>query len=118
MNPEHSLPKVYDCIIIGGGPAGLSTAIYLARFNRTVLVVDNNKGRSSWPQINENYLGFPKGISARRLRLFGRKQAQRFGAEFLSEYVKSVEKAENGLFIVESEKLTFLSKTIVFANGV
>ena len=54
---------LYDSIIIGGGPAGLSAAIYMARFNRKVLVVDSGHGgRWHTHELNENYLGFPEGI--------------------------------------------------------
>ena len=71
--------SVFDCAIIGGGPAGLSAAIYLGRFLRSVLVIDDGEGRSTYPQINENYLGFPDGIAATDLRKLGKKQAEKFG---------------------------------------
>src|SRR5205823_614836 len=55
---------VYDCAIIGGGPAGLSAAVYMGRMRRTVLVIDDQSGRSTWHQVNRNYLGFPDGVHA------------------------------------------------------
>jgi len=75
-------PSCTTAIIVGTGPAGLSASIYLARFNRTVLVIDDGQGRSTGHQENENYLGFPRGTHARELRMRGCKQAKRFGAEF------------------------------------
>ncbi len=56
---------MYDALILGGGPAGLSAAVYLGRFTRRVLVLDSGAGRSSFAQNNENYLGFPNGITTR-----------------------------------------------------
>src|SRR5437764_9346424 len=81
---------VYDSLIVGGGPAGLSAAIYLARFNRSVLVIDAGEGRSTSHETNENYLGFPEGIASRDLRERGRRQAQRFGVDFADGCVLEV----------------------------
>jgi len=64
----------YDCVVVGGGPSGLSAAIYLARYNRSVIVADDGDGRSTTHEINENYLGFPDGIAATELRALGRRQ--------------------------------------------
>src|SRR5512140_3036491 len=74
---------VFDCVIIGGGPAGRSAAVNLGRMRRSVLVIDDRDGRSLWSQINRNYLGFPDGIPAAEIRLQGRRQAARYGARFL-----------------------------------
>ncbi len=64
----------YEVLVIGGGPAGLSAALTLARYERRVAVFDTCRGRSTWHQINHNYLGFPGGIAARDLRARGREQ--------------------------------------------
>ncbi|MFF2201210.1 FAD-dependent oxidoreductase [Streptomyces sp. NPDC058145] len=57
-----------DAVVVGGGPAGLSAALYLARYNREVLVFDTGHGRSTHHQTNHNYLGFPGGIPTVDLR--------------------------------------------------
>jgi thioredoxin reductase (NADPH) len=72
-----------DCAVVGGGPAGLSAAVNLARMRRSVMVIDDRDGRSLWSQVNRNYLGFPDGIPAAEIRLLGRRQAARYGARFL-----------------------------------
>ena len=72
-----------DCAIVGGGPAGLSAAVNMARMRRNVLVIDDRDGRSLWSQTNRNYLGFPDGIAAAEIRLQGRRQAANYGARFL-----------------------------------
>ena len=82
--------KTYDCIILGGGPAGLSAAVYMGRFLRSALVIDAGRGRAAGHQVNENYLGFPGGIKVRRLRELGRRQAGRFGVEFADDTVTCV----------------------------
>lgn len=75
--------RMVDCAIVGGGPAGLSAAVNLARMRRNVLVIDDRDGRSLWSQTNRNYLGFPDGIAASEIRRQGRRQAARYGARFL-----------------------------------
>lgn len=74
MTARDADPDEYDVLVIGGGPAGLSAALYLARYDRRVALFDLGRGRSTWHQVNHNYLGFPGGISARELRERGRRQ--------------------------------------------
>ena len=50
-----------DCLIIGGGPAGLTAAIYLARFHLDIMVVDAGKSRAGWIPCTHNHAGFPDG---------------------------------------------------------
>ena len=78
-----------DCAIVGGGPAGLSAAVNLARMRRNVVVIDDRDGRSLWSQTNRNYLGFPEGIPAAEIRRQGRRQAANYGARFLRGRVTS-----------------------------
>ena len=52
-----------DCLIVGGGPAGLTAAIYLARFHLDILVVDDGKGRAASIPCTRKLAGFPGGIS-------------------------------------------------------
>ena len=80
QSPSATAPAI-DCLVIGGGPAGLSAAIQLGRLRRTCAVVDDEAGRSLWSQVTRNHLGFPDGVSAADLRLLGQRQAVRYGAE-------------------------------------
>ncbi len=95
--PDGAPDPVYDCAIVGGGPAGLSAAVNLARMRRSVLVIDDRDGRSLWSQINRNYLGFPDGIPATEIRLLGRRQAATYGAGFLLGRVTAAT-SDGGLF--------------------
>jgi thioredoxin reductase (NADPH) len=65
---------LFEALVIGGGPAGLSAALYLARYDRHVALFDAGRGRSTWHQVNQNYLGFPGGVPACELRRLGRQQ--------------------------------------------
>jgi thioredoxin reductase (NADPH) len=109
---------VYDCLIVGGGPAGLSAAIYMGRFLRTVLVLDEGRGRSSFAQINDNYLGFPEGVAVKELRELGEKQAQRFGAQFSKTRVDKMRREPDQSFVAETPEGEFRGKTVVLCAGV
>jgi thioredoxin reductase (NADPH) len=108
---------MYDALIIGAGPAGLSAAVYLARFTRRVLVLDAGAGRSSFAQRNDNYLGFPEGVTTRELRELGRKQAERFGAEFKMCRVERLEQVDGGFRAYTTEG-DYEGRTVLFATGV
>jgi thioredoxin reductase (NADPH) len=70
-----------DCLIVGGGPAGLTAAIYLARFQRRVLVVDDGNSRAALIPESHNYPGFAGGISGPELLASLREQASRYGVQ-------------------------------------
>lgn len=109
--------KLFDSIVIGAGPAGMSAAIYLARYNRTCLAIDIGTGRSTSHEINENYLGFPKGIHIEELRELGREQAERFGVEFVQDKVTTINRKDS-VFHLRGGKNDFLSQSVVIATGV
>jgi len=108
-----------DALVIGGGPAGLSAAVYLGRACRSVAVVDCKRpGRSDYAQVNHNYLGFPEGIAALELSARGREQAERFGARFYEAEVARLWQAE-GLFAAEAPGgLILHGRAVVLATGV
>jgi thioredoxin reductase (NADPH) len=71
----------YDVIIVGAGPAGLTAAIYLARFRRRALVLDGGMSRASWIPESHNTPGFPHGVSGSELLRRLREQASQFGVK-------------------------------------
>lgn len=83
-----SFPK-FDVIIIGGGIAGLSASIYLGRAKCSTLVIDNAKSMARWEPDVQNYLGFPEGISGNELLRRARRQAHRYGVEFVRDEIIS-----------------------------
>ena len=91
--------KPLDCLVIGGGPAGLTAAIYLARFHLEILAVDEGKSRAGWIPCTRNHAGYPDGISGKELLERMREQAQKYGAKILMERVTKLERDdETGLF--------------------
>src|SRR3546814_4599225 len=82
---------MYDCIIIGGGPAGLTAATYLGRFMRSTLLFDAGAGRTARIPTTHNLLGFPDGISGEELLSRMRAHASRYVAELVNGVVKRSE---------------------------
>src|SRR6056297_539220 len=76
--------------IIGGGPSGLSAAIYTARADRRTLVFDSGGGTTRDVDTMENVYGFPEGVTGPELVELGREHATKFGAEIVEEEVVHV----------------------------
>jgi len=87
---------LYECIIIGGGIAGLQAAIQLGRYGRRILVIDRGDGRSALCRSYHNVLGYPDGVSGEELRRIGREQAGKFGAEIIAGDVVAVKSFGDG----------------------
>jgi thioredoxin reductase (NADPH) len=109
---------VRDCIIIGGGPAGLTAAIYLARFHLDVVVIDAGKSRALWIPETHNHAGFPDGIKGAELLDRMRDQAVKYGTKSIRGRVSRISRApENGLFTVEYGHGQMESPMILMATG-
>src|SRR5467141_2674816 len=114
-----------EVVIIGSGPAGLTAAIYSARANLTPLLIDapadHEKQTTPGGQLMittdvENYPGFADGIQGPDLMLEFRKQAERFGTDFLEEWITEVDLSERP-FILRTENYTINAQTLIIATG-
>jgi thioredoxin reductase (NADPH) len=110
---------ILDCLIVGGGPAGLTAAIYLVRFHLDILVVDGGKSRAAWIPCTRNVSGFPEGIAGTELLQRMRDHACKFGAKFESEFVTKLERDEQtGLFTATWGSGCRQARTVLLATGV
>jgi len=108
----------YQCIIVGGGIAGLQAAIQLGRYMHRVLVIDSADGRSTLCHSYHNILGYPDGVSGQYLREIGKSHAEELGIEFLQDKVVSTKELDEGFQIVTTTGATFMTKRILLATGV
>ncbi len=112
------MDKVYDMIVIGGGPGGYTAALYATRAGLSVLVLEKLSagGQMALTHHIDNYPGFEEGIDGFTLGENMQRQAARFGAE--TKYATALEVAIKGeVKEVRSTEGTFLAKTVVVATG-
>src|SRR5918997_7080027 len=118
---ERLMPECldFDAAIIGGGPAGLAAAVNPARALRSVVVCDRPQaGRSDYPQVNHNYLGFPEGLPARELRARGAAQAERYGAQVCGSEVVAIRRTPDGFTLEGSGGERLRARGVILAAGV
>lgn len=112
------MEHIYDLIIIGSGPAGLSAAVYAQRARLDALVIEKEMmsgGQVLTTYEVDNYPGLP-GINGFDLGMKFREHADRLGARFAEDQVLQVEKTEEG-FLVKGEKETYRTRTVLIATG-
>ncbi|MEU9594751.1 NAD(P)/FAD-dependent oxidoreductase [Streptomyces sp. NPDC048193] len=108
-----------DVAVVGGGPAGLSAALQLARYGRRVMVFDTGQGRSTHHQTNRNYLGFPDGIATTELRDLGRRQLAHYPhVRIAAHRVTGVVGDARRGFTVQAQGHVWWARTVVLATGV
>lgn len=112
--------EVKDCIIIGGGIAGLQAAIQLGRYSAyDVLVIDRGTGRSTICKSYRNILGWPDGVSGEELRGRGRQQAESVGVTFADDDIRKAERDESEYFVLTGKDgVRYRTKTLLLATGV
>lgn len=116
MDAQQNRP--WDAVIVGGGLSGLSAAIYLARAERKVLVVDSGKSMARWEPDVQNYLGFPGGIGGQELLSRGREQAENFGAEFVDDTIGELRHGPANLFHLLGPNRTYEARRVLIATGI
>lgn len=110
-------PKTREVIVVGGGIAGLSAAIYLGRAQRDTLVIDSGCSMAKWEPVVENYLGFPNGIGGKELLKNGCRQAKRHRVRFARDKIKTVSLKKSG-FVLKGKNKTYRTKRLLLATGI
>ena len=110
---------MYDVIIIGSGPAGLTAAIYTTRANLKTLIIAGVKwgGQLMLTTLVENFPGFPEGIQGPTLMTNMRKQAEHHGAEVVEENFTSADFSQKPFSVTVESGKTFQSKAVIIATG-
>jgi thioredoxin reductase (NADPH) len=107
---------MYDVIVIGSGPAGITAAIYAKRRNLSILVISKGNGTLQKAEKIDNYYGFENGISGKELYVNGIKQAKNLGIDFIEDEVINIEYINQ--FTVETVNSKYEAKAVILATGV
>ena len=114
---ERGMMSPLDCLVVGAGPAGLTAAIYLARFHLSIRIVDAGNSRAALIPRTRNHAGYPGGISGERLLALMRAQAAEFGGEVTQDLVTGLEK-EGDIFMAHVGTETWQARSVLLATGV
>ncbi len=109
-----------DCLVVGGGPAGLTAAIYLGRFRRNVVVVDNGSSRASLIPVSHNFSGFPKGIAGTDLLARLREQALHCNISTIKSEVSHIRRQGDSFIAAldNGHQGTIHARTVLLATGI
>lgn len=112
------MPRDMDVLVVGGGPAGLTAAIYLARYKWNFEVVDAGHSRCAWIPTSHNHPGFPDGIDGEVLVERMREQAERYGARIVRGEVARLGRAGDGFRAVSADGTERRARFVLLATGV
>ena len=107
---------MYDVIVIGSGPAGITAAIYAKRRSLSILVISKGMGALQKAEKIDNYYGFESGISGKELYENGIKQAKNLGIDFIEDEVINIEYINQ--FTIETVNSKYEAKAVILATGV
>lgn len=107
---------IYDVIIIGAGPAGISASLYTKRANKNTLVIYQDVSNLNEAEIIHNYYGFENGIRGKDLYYNGIRQAQNLGVQLTKEQVINIE-VKGDLFKVKTFENEYQTKSVIIAIG-
>ena len=113
------MSHVYDTLIIGGGPAGYTAALYATRAGMDTAILERMSpgGQMALTDIIDNYPGFPEGVDGITLGMNMQMQAERFGAQTIYEDVVSVDFTDPSVKTVRTADNTYLARTVILATG-
>jgi thioredoxin reductase (NADPH) len=115
VTPPPARP--WDAAVIGGGPAGLTGATYLARFRRSVVLVDAGRSRALGIPRSHNYPGFPEGVPGEALLRAMRQQAAAYPVEFVPARVAALDRTDAGFVLHLDDGRRLHARSVLLATG-
>ena len=107
---------MYDVIIIGAGPAGITAGLYTKRANLNTAIIYKDESSLEKAELIENYYGFENGVSGKELYEKGIEQAKNLNIDVKNEEVVNIQISNMGFDII-TDKEQYSSKTLIFATG-
>ncbi|MBZ9701691.1 MULTISPECIES: NAD(P)/FAD-dependent oxidoreductase [unclassified Mesorhizobium] len=106
----------YDCLVVGGGPAGLTAATYLGRFRRRIVLVDAGQSRAKWIPVTHNCPGFPDGIAGVELLDRLRQQALLSGVDLVDDTIHDIKRG--GTDFIATASVPIRARAVLMATGI
>ncbi|WP_144920387.1 NAD(P)/FAD-dependent oxidoreductase [Halorubrum salsamenti] len=107
----------YDIAVVGGGPAGLTTALYGARLGHETVLIDRGGGRAAMMADTHNVIGVTEETSGNEFLATGREQVQSYGGEFERGFVTDVERTDDDRFRLSTNGAELVAERVVLATG-
>jgi thioredoxin reductase len=111
---------VYDCLILGGGPAGLAAGVYLGRYLRPTLILDHKKPMTRWHRpIAHNVLGYPAGIHRNQLLDWGRAHVAKYDCvTILRRTIQHLARDGEQFVLTDADGVAYRGRGLILANGI
>jgi thioredoxin reductase (NADPH) len=117
MSDESDSPRDYEVAVVGGGPAGLTAAMYTTRLGHDTVLLDRGGGRAAMMKETHNVIGVPEQVSGKEFLQTAREQVVEYGADHLREYVTTATTTADGRFCLEGASETVTADHVVLATG-
>jgi len=114
---DHEGSTCYDVAVVGGGPAGLTAALYATRLGHDTVIIDRGVGRAAMMAETHNVIGITEDVSGAELLETAREQVQAYGATYHRDFVTGIEREADGRFLVESNGAVCEAERVVLATG-
>ncbi|MGM0605841.1 MAG: NAD(P)/FAD-dependent oxidoreductase [Halobacteriota archaeon] len=109
--------RSYEVAVIGGGPAGLTTALYTTRLGHDTVVIDRGGGRAAMMLETHNVIGITEDVSGNELLATAREQVAAYGADLVREFVTDVDPLAGGAFEITVADGSYVADRVVLATG-
>lgn len=116
--PDRAVPAEPDCCIVGAGPAGMTAGIFLARFRRSVVLLDDGASRAALIPRSHNHPAFPGGINGEELLARMRRQLEELAVPVRAARVTAAGRQADARLAVEADGRRYLARYLVLATGV
>ncbi|MFA1610192.1 NAD(P)/FAD-dependent oxidoreductase [Halobellus rubicundus] len=107
----------YEVVVVGGGPAGVQTALYTTRLGHDTAVVDRGGGRAAMMLDTHNVIGVPEETSGNEFLQTAKEQVQSYGGDVVRDFVTEIERTDDGRFRLVGNDAEFLADRVVLAVG-
>ncbi|ELZ20742.1 NAD(P)/FAD-dependent oxidoreductase [Natrinema limicola] len=117
MSTDPSTSHDYEVAVVGGGPAGLTSALYTTRLGHETAVFDRGGGRAAMMQETHNVIGVPESVSGNEFLQTAVEQIESYGADYRTEFVTEIDRRDDGAFELETGDETVTAEAVVLATG-